>query len=65
MALDEQRDNDNRFEVDGFTFVINEDFLQKAQPIKVDYTTFGFKLDSGYDFSSSKSACTGCGSTCG
>ncbi len=50
MALDEPRDTDESFPVNGFTFLINKDFLTKVQPIKVDFTGFGFKLDCGIQF---------------
>ena len=65
MALDEPRDTDETFPVNGFTFLVNKDFLTKAQPIKVDFTGFGFKLDCGIQFGGG--GCSGCGSsqTCG
>jgi iron-sulfur cluster assembly protein len=67
MALDEPRDTDESFKVNGFTFLVNKDFLAKVQPIKVDFTGFGFKLDCGVQFSSGGGGCSGCGSsgTCG
>ncbi len=50
MALDEQRDNDEIYEVEGFQYLVDKEFLEKAQPIKVDYIVNGFKLDCGIDF---------------
>jgi iron-sulfur cluster assembly protein len=60
MALDEPRETDEAFEIDKFKFVVDKNFLEKAQPIKVDYLVSGFKLDCGIDFGAS--ACSGCGS---
>ncbi|WP_319524784.1 hypothetical protein [uncultured Desulfosarcina sp.] len=58
MALDELTEADTKFDVDGFEFIVNTDFLEKAQPIKVDFQMYGFKLDCGIDFGS---GCTSCG----
>ena len=58
MALDEPVDTDSEFDIDGFIFIINSDFLEKAQPIKVDFHMYGFKLDCGIDFGA---GCTSCG----
>lgn len=58
MALDEPSDTDSSFDIDGFQFIVNTEFLEKAQPIKVDFHMYGFKLDAGIDFSA---GCTSCG----
>ncbi len=58
MALDELADTDKAFDIDGFQFIVNTEFLEKAQPIKVDFQQYGFKLDSGMDFGA---GCTSCG----
>jgi hypothetical protein len=36
--------------------------MEKATPIKVDFSEMGFKLDCGIDFGSA-SGCSGCGKT--
>jgi len=64
MALDESKDTDKVHEVDGFTFVVNQDFLEKAQPIKVDFNEWGFKLDCAIDFGAGCSSCSSTGSCC-
>jgi len=65
MALDESKDTDDVYEIDGFKYIVDKDFLEKAKPIKVDFTEMGFKLDSAIDFGAS--ACGSCStkSTCG
>jgi len=60
MALDEPRENDKTFEIDGFTYLMDREFLERAKPVKVDFLINGFKLDCGIDFSS---ACTSCGTS--
>ncbi len=60
MALDEPLDTDNKFTFDGFEFLVDEKFLKKVQPIKVDFLTNGFKLDCGVTFSSGP-GCSSCG----
>ena len=61
MALDEPRDSDETFAVNGFTFLVNKDFLEKVKPIKVDFTGYGFKVDCGIQFAPG-GGCSGCGS---
>ncbi len=57
MALDELKDTDDLFEIDGFKYIVNKDFIEKAKLIKVDYQVQGFKLDCGIDFGSSCKSC--------
>ena len=74
MALDESNDNDKVFDVEGFSYIVNKDLLEKATPIKVDFSNYGFRLDCAIDFgsggcgSSGDSSADGCeteGSCCG
>lgn len=60
MALDEPKDNDETYEIDGFKYLVNKDFLEKAQPIKVDFLEYGFKLTSNLEMQSG-AGCRGCG----
>ena len=59
MALDEPVDTDQVYEIDGFKYIVNKEFLEKASPIKVDFLVHGFKLDCGMDFSSA-AGCSSC-----
>lgn len=63
MALDEPNDKDQEFEIDGYKYIVEKDFLNQAQPIKVDFHMYGFKLESGMDFGSGCSSC-GSGGSC-
>jgi Fe-S cluster assembly iron-binding protein IscA len=60
MALDESKSTDTVFEVDGFKYVVDSEFLKEAAPIKVDFLDIGFKVTSNIQF---ESACGSCGTT--
>jgi len=64
MALDEPRDTDNVYNVNGFQFIIDKEFYEKAKPVTVDFMGYGFRINSSINFSA-RSACGGCqGSSC-
>jgi Fe-S cluster assembly iron-binding protein IscA len=60
MALDEPTDTDHIYEINGFTYIVNKEFMEKAESIKVDFAELGFTLDCGIDFGA-ESDCSGCG----
>ncbi len=62
MALDEPRNSDETFAINGFTFLVDKDFHDKVQPIKVDFTGFGFRVDCAVNFRASGGGCSGCSS---
>ncbi len=64
MALDESKDNDEKFEIDGYTYVVEKDFLAQAQPIKVDFLEIGFKVTSSIKLESACGSCSTTGSCC-
>jgi len=64
MALDEPKDTDHVYDIDGFTYIVDKVFAEKAQPIRVDFTEMGFKLDSAIDFTSECSSCETKTSSC-
>jgi iron-sulfur cluster assembly protein len=45
MALDESKETDRVFEIDGFTYIVDKEFMEKAKPIKIDFSGMGFKLE--------------------
>ena len=65
MALDESKDTDDVFKVDGYEYIADKEFLKEATPIHVDFTDVGFKVTSGLKFD--QAACGSCGSgeSCG
>ena len=64
MALDEPKDTDDVVKVDGYTYVVDKDFIEKAQPVKVDFSEYGFKLTSSLVFDQKCGSCSTTGSCC-
>lgn len=66
MALDEPKETDNVYDVNGFQFIMDKAFDEKAKPVTVDFLGYGFKISSGIDFGPAAS-CSSCGSgsSCG
>lgn len=69
LALDENRDGDESFENEGFTFLVQKDLLAQTGNIRIDMTGYGFSVDSenpveGGGGSCSSGSCSsgGCGS---
>ena len=62
MALDEPKESDNVYDVNGFQFIMDKDFDEKAKPVSVDFLGYGFKINSSIEFDSS---CSGCGTNSG
>lgn len=60
MGLDEPKDTDHVFEVNGFKFLIDKELMKDAQPIKVDFSEFGFQFDCALEFEEECSACHAC-----
>ena len=64
MALDELKENDAVYDIDGFSYVVDKEFLESAKPIKVDFLIHGFKLYCGLNFTpAAGSGCAGCGTS--
>ena len=37
MALDEPKDSDDVFDIDGFTYIVDKTFMEQAKPVKIDF----------------------------
>jgi Fe-S cluster assembly iron-binding protein IscA len=64
LALDvsEIEETDTVFDIDGFQFIIDENFLKEAEPILIDYhTRSGFQFASSLEF---EDVCTTCECCC-
>lgn len=59
MALDKERDGDSKFEFDGVEYLVDEQFLEQAKPIEVDYKSTGFTVSSSLAL---EGGCSSCGS---
>lgn len=64
MALDEARDTDQIYEVDGFKYIVDSEFIKEAAPIKVDFLDVGFKVTSNLKLESACGSCSTTGSCC-
>ncbi len=64
MALDEPKDTDDSFDIKGLKFVVDKEFMEKAETIKIDFTGMGFHLDSNIDLGQG-GGCGGCGESGG
>ena len=60
MALDEPNEQDQVFELEGVTYLINSVLLNQARPIKVDYVEDS--NGSGFSITSTLSKPDNCGS---
>ncbi len=63
MVMDKERPNDETYNIDRFTFLIDKDFMAKAKPIKIDFNNVGFSISANIDLSQYGGGCSGCGST--
>ncbi len=64
MALDEPKETDDVYEVEGVKYVVDKEFLKQATPIKVDFKEVGFAISSNIDLGASCSSCSTEGSCC-
>ena len=64
MALDEPKETDDVYEVEGVKYVVDKEFLKQATPIKVDFKEVGFAISSNIDLGASCSSCGTTGDCC-
>jgi iron-sulfur cluster assembly protein len=64
MALDEPRDTDNVFNVNGFQFIVEKEFYEKAKPVTVDFMGYGFRISSNINLAPAGDGCGGCHGSC-
>jgi Fe-S cluster assembly iron-binding protein IscA len=58
LDIDEPKETDIVFDIDGFQFIIDKEFMEEAEPIKVDFTRSGFQFDCALAFEEGCSACS-------
>lgn len=63
IAIEQPKPSDQVFEIDGFTYIINQKVLSMVQPITVDSDGIGFRI-SGRGVPPPH-GCGTCGSMCG
>ena len=64
LALDEPTDNDKAFEVNGFTFCLENSLLERIGGVKIDVSYMGFIVEPEIPLQGG-SSCGSCGSSCG
>ena len=63
MVLDEPKETDDVFKVNGFTVVVDKNLHERTSDIKVDYVDYG--MQSGFSISSKEPILGGGGGGCG
>lgn len=63
MALDEPRDDDQTFDLNGINTIVNNDLLTRAEEINIDFVEAGFR--SGFSITTKAPVFTGDSSGCG
>ena len=58
LAVEEPEDGEVGFEIENYKFYIDPEVFRTVAPIKVDFSTTGFKIHSAIDISPK---CPGCG----
>ena len=64
LALDEPKDSDESFDVEGFTFIVDKELSKQGSPFKVDLSYAGFVIDSSVDLGGG-GECGSCSGSCG
>lgn len=68
LALDEPKDSDDVFDVDGYSFVVDKELLEQAKPLAVNFSAAGFTVDSSLELPTGGGCGGGCscsGGSCG
>jgi Fe-S cluster assembly iron-binding protein IscA len=68
LALDEKKPGDQVFEVEGYSFLMEEALFEEAKPVTVDFDQqMGFAVQSSMKFPEGGGGCSscGCGGSCG
>ena len=66
LALDEAREDDEVFDLGGYTFVVEKELSTLASPITVDMTEYGFAVTSNLQLEGGSCGSGSCGGgSCG
>jgi len=57
MDLDEPKDTDDIFDIDGFKVLVDKNLIKSAEPITLDSSHFGFQIDCSLVFKKGSTAC--------
>lgn len=67
LALDEQKDGDQVFDVDGYSFLMEAALFEQASPVTINFDQhMGFDIQSSMKFPENSGGCSscGCGGSC-
>jgi hypothetical protein len=64
LALDERKETDHLYEIEGFSYIVDKDFMDKVKPIKIEFLDTGFKVTTGMDLRTPCSSCDTARSCC-
>jgi len=57
LALDEPKDTDNIYTVEGFTYIADKEFMEKTKPITIDFIETGFLVTAEGEAAMGCSSC--------
>ena len=63
MALDEPNDNDNSYDVNGFSFCIEKELMTRLGGVKIDLSYMGFTVEPEIPLANNGN-CGSCGTSC-
>lgn len=49
MALDESKETDEQFDVDGIIYVVDKELIEAVKPIHIDFTPVGLSVTGNLD----------------
>ncbi|MBI5844702.1 MAG: hypothetical protein HZB23_08545 [Deltaproteobacteria bacterium] len=52
-------------DINGFTYLVDKEFMEQAKPIKIDFSPMGFELSSGLEIAAGGCKSGSCGGSCG
>jgi Fe-S cluster assembly iron-binding protein IscA len=59
LALDEAKDTDDQFDVDGYNFIVDKELSAQAAPMRVDMSYMGFTVQSSLQLGDGGCGCSG------
>jgi Fe-S cluster assembly iron-binding protein IscA len=65
MGLDTAKEEDEKFDVNGYEFVVDKELYEQAKPLKVDLTPIGIDISSSLVFEQTEGSCGSCCGGCG
>jgi len=59
LALDEAKDTDDQFDVEGYNFIVDKELAAQAAPMRVDMSYMGFTVQSSLQLGDGGCGCSG------